>query len=159
MGERKEPDIFSQNIRRFIRLGNEHGVNNYRIVGTPGRHAMLEVLFGHFPGVCGTTGMVLATGEPGVDPDEYIKKVLELKVPEDMINLGVPDNKTLRDGVERIMLRGAFPSQVLAIGRSGEQEIIILYSIVGISPETALKEIQSGMLKGITRGETFREEG
>lgn len=158
MRERYDPEIFSQKVHSFIRLGREQGVNNFGIAGTiQSKQGYLEVLFGYFPRIHGLECMVVAVGQLGFDPDDYTKRVLELSVPEETLALKVPDNPKVRNHMEIFLRRETMPSHVLVIGRSNDQEVIALYTIAGVSPETALKEIQKGMYKSISTGETYRD--
>ena len=156
--ERVRPEPFIGKMEFFILLEPKNGVYNVRIKGPEaiaqyGVPEMYVGIFKNFP----LGEVVVIEAEQGTNVDRHTKEILELQIPEDIKSLGLKDNDKTRQDLEKITAPGNSPSSVLVFGKdSNGEEIIVLYAFLGISPETALKEIQQGMLKSIVDG-TYTE--
>lgn len=76
---------------------------------------------------------------------ELYERVLSLAVPEDIVHdTAELDDAQVRRELEEQLVKNALPSIVLGIGASDEtgEEAVAIHCIFGISPMTALKELQ-----------------
>lgn len=143
------------NVETFTRFGTEHSVNTFLLRGIPAGYGTPLVYAGCFPRLYGEKrGLVLVHAtRPNIELNPYIQKILDLAVPEHQRRIGIRNDARIRKGIEDIVTAGSLPSFALVIGESTRtrKEVITLHAIVGVSPETALREIQDGMRKGRAR--------
>ena len=141
-------------MSRFLRLTPEQGVNNVLVKGPNeqrmrGRTAQPVVRVGLFAQSLSPYSLKLAAATPGdCDFQPYRERILKMELPEPAKQTGVKDSEGVRRGMEKIIL-GQFPSIELVFAQVSdpEEEAILLYFIVGISPQTALKEVQDHVSK------------
>lgn len=148
--ERFTGEQLGRNLEQFVMLENDHGVNNWLLRGGTLHRGRPLVYVGAFPRLHGHIGEVITrAAEPGIEVTGYSQKVLELDVPDDADI--IEDNRVVRLGMEAIVTRGGMPSIALVFGENlvTKEEVVALYAIVGISAETALKELQRDMRQAI----------
>lgn len=157
---RMSPERFTQNqltanIIRFSQLTNEHGVNNWLLRGDPQAGAIPEVYAGCFPKLYAPTGrlLIVLPVRPDIERrlNEYHQRIFNLTISEDAAKIA--DDSGIRGSMEAIVTRGGMPSFALVLGksRSTGREIDVLYSIVGVSADIALREIQEGLREGVAK--------
>lgn len=89
-------------------------------------------------------GMELYSTREFANLHHIYSKILSLTVSDRIKFLGIRDNPTMRDKLTtRSMLQG-LPIIVLSLARyqESQEEVIIMNSILGIAPETALEYLQ-----------------
>ena len=156
MGERGiyNPDLLREKLKTFVSMGNEQGVNIFKIVGMPYPNSagIRETIVGLFPKIK-PKGVLMVSGQLAGPETTLYSRIIKLEVPQDALDIDAPDTKNVRDHMEKGTSELNLPSCALVFGRdikSGE-EIIVLYALVGIAPETALREIQIGVRQALAQ--------
>ena len=85
-------------------------------------------------------------------PQHHHSQILKLKIPDRIIAQNIPDEPALRAMSELRSVLNLMPYIVIAFGhfRSTKEEVIILSTPNGISPQTALKEFQENSRSRLT---------
>ncbi|MCR4325095.1 MAG: hypothetical protein NUV69_05425 [Candidatus Curtissbacteria bacterium] len=151
--ERPAPDVekIAEQMLKFANMGNESGVNNVILEGVPSVRGVREATFGYFPLALGReAATAVGQVEPDLDYESYLEKILAMEISPEVQAL-TPDNKRQRDHMERFTVPNLLPSHVITFGRSDGQEVVTLHMLIGISPRTALKEMQRTIKQELQR--------
>lgn len=127
----------------FARLGSSRGVNNFVLVGPVDVPTIFHTFAGAFPNLNESDSPIAVAGRRDNAIDVY-SQILQLKVPQRIEDLKIKDSEEIRKICEKVFAAGNLPLIVIGIGeaRDTEEEVVVLYSIIGFSPKGALLEIQ-----------------
>lgn len=128
----------------FARLGTSDGVNNFVLAGPVDVPTIFHTLVGTFPDLSGSDSSIVVAGTRGSNVIDVYSQVLSLEVPKRIENLRIKDNEEARRVLEVVCARGSLPSILIGIGetRDTEEKVVVLCSVMGISPQKALLDIQ-----------------
>lgn len=143
--ERLPEENFFIAIQEYFKLGPLAGVNNFVLKGPIDVPTRFKTIIGVFPipGKEDERNYLMLTTEKNQEPLLCYSKILDLEPPQRTRGLAV-DNRVIREFSEHWAAAQKMPSIAIGIGEAvkTEEEVIVLFSVWGISPEKALKEIQ-----------------
>lgn len=145
-----------QVVTDFLHKGPQNGVNNFVLEGPGNVPTNYNEFIALFPPITdGEVNFVILASTPQHrdDPKYFYEKVLKLEISDRIKSLRIVDHLLIRRGFEAISSLEGLPIIVLAIGKTLEtnEENIALFCIKGISPETALAELQEKVQQRKTR--------
>lgn len=146
MAIRPESKELLEQMMVVVNGGDGMGVKNFvlkgPIVDAP---IALATFFGLFPDLTGERReFALVKLNPAVDTTDIYKKVLELEVPQRIKALAIQEDRPLRISLERRFACQGLPTLMVAFGRikDTQEEVAILFTILGYTPHQALREIK-----------------
>ena len=146
MEQRPNAKNILQMMIEFSNLGIEKGINNYVISGPiiPKRHMVLSAA-GLFPALSSKEqGFAIVSAVPteAKKMAEYHRRILSLSLDQRIIDLNILDNPSLRGALSLYCFINGYPTSAILFGKyeDTDVEVVALYTIQGISPQTALKE-------------------
>ncbi len=153
MSEFRLPVDLAVKMEEFATQGPEKGINNFIINGS---RRDVQTIFKGFIGVFPyaddaaryETGLAITPFGLSLDPQpdarRYYREALGLSLPRAIARLPITDAEDIRRLVERVLARNAMPSIVLGFARAfdTEEDLVVLFSIPGYSPQTALRLVQ-----------------
>lgn len=98
------------------------------------------------------THILIPTDHHRLDVNLYCKKILDLKVPQN-VQARVADNINHRRALEITAESKGYPSLALVFAKQdlSREEIVALFAIKGVSPRTGLLEIQNSLRRKMGR--------
>ena len=95
----------------------------------------------------------LHTKPDNLRADKYYKKIINTTIPQSVKRLGLKDDVTLIERMKISQALQGLPIIVTSVGkrRSDKQEVILLSTTTGFSPETALGYVQSELRDRLNR--------
>lgn len=140
----------ARSIEAFTNISPNKGVN-YFILDGPVRHeaTITQVAAALFPPVSelGTpwSVMISTTGEGREATEKYHSKILQLEINDRVRAFDFKDNPRIRAMFMKGCSLKGLPFITISFGRYKKtgDELVMLHSITGISPDTALREFQN----------------
>jgi hypothetical protein len=150
MLEKPNPNQIVKNIETFTNLQPENGVNNFVLEGSiPDGEIRTVAAAAIFPSISlyGSPwfAIVSLNGEGHEAMAKYHSKIARLTVTERIKSYGIHDDEQMRWFYTTVSSLQGLPIITICFGQSvaSGDEITIMHSIVGISPETAVREFQN----------------
>ncbi len=146
-GERPGPNVIFDRMANFARrcaVGGGGGTN-FCLEGPIDVPTQFTTFIGLFvpPNPSAETGYAIASQER-VEREKLFSKVLQLELPQRVASQPIVDDEVVRRASLARLFRSGLPFVVVGIGRTRDtnQEAVYLFFANGISPATALREIQ-----------------
>lgn len=149
--EKSPSERMLEKAYEFARL--EKGVNLFTLKGID-VPTFFETFICIFPDLISTQKTdINMVGTKIVDAKSIYKKILDLELPDRLKNIPVKDDEDLSRGLKRHMAMRGLPALMVALGKTQEknEEVIVLFSVAGISPETGLKEVKKRIKERLSR--------
>lgn len=149
---KERPQLFeflTQAAATFVEMSPQLGAKRFVLKGPNDPAAVTPlVLAAVFPRELFPPNQIfLLRGKtPGVKVRSFYQPILQLEIPNTIKALAVRDDVSLRTVITRASMSVA-PTCALVIGRVEDtgEETATLFAIQGVSPETALQEIKTGL--------------
>lgn len=132
-------------VVEFARSGPERGVNSFNLRGPIDVPTKFHTFAALFPKLyTADTDFAILGTDPTWDSMTAYKRILALSLPERIKRLDMPDTHPLREHLSVLLASYRSPTIVLGFGQAvkPQAEVAVLFAITGISPATALREIQ-----------------
>lgn len=148
--EGNRPGQIIERVAEFARLSIKGGVSNWIIEGpvadVPTVLKAFVALFPSAPPTEDRTFLIVTTdGQYGsYQASWYYSRILNLSLSQRITKLGIKEDESVRRSMERRCVINGMPSIMLAFGRvaATNKNVVILFSVMGTSPESALRELQ-----------------
>lgn len=128
----------------FARSGPDNGVNNFVLIGPVDVPTIFHTFVGSFPYPTGDDSSLAVIATRQVSAFDIYSQILRLEIPTRVERIQVKDDEQMRRDFGKAAAMKNLPSIVIGIGeaRDTKEEVVVLCSIIGISPKKALSEIQ-----------------
>lgn len=150
MNEGLTPSHIAKSVEAFTNIPPQGGVNNFVIEGPVQEGATLtRVTAALFPPVVpggeGAVALISGDEQDAARMRVYYTRVMGLSVSERIKSFKIPDNKQLRERVTAVCRLQGMPFMTISFAtyENTGDPLVILHSIAGIAPETALSELQN----------------
>jgi len=141
----------------FVSLGEQNDVTNFIIEGpVSDSPTEIDTLVCLYPSKenSGEPGWaILSTNsDTEVNASAIYSRILGLNIPDRVKNLEIPDDSLLASTLKKRSAEHELPYIVLGFGNNvqSQKEVVLLFAISGVSPENALKELQTKARKRIS---------
>ncbi|OGH14776.1 MAG: hypothetical protein A2687_02900 [Candidatus Levybacteria bacterium RIFCSPHIGHO2_01_FULL_38_26] len=138
-------------VNQFLESGIEGNINRFPISGRfdPNLGKAIPKLYVAYfsnPNQPSRSDLLEFSNDPRLNLNLYRRKIFGLVVPP-RIQDWEEDNPRLKRAVERKASSEGFPSEVLVFARQpgSRKELVVLCSIIKVSPQTGLSEIQNAL--------------
>lgn len=146
--------LYHEKVCQFLGINPEKGVNNFSLVPPRNIPTTFWGFSALFPTVGSSRGSyVLYSSDQTRDIELFRRRISTLTIPDRVRELPIASNPVIqRMGEIKCALEG-LPSIVLAYGERDDptEEVIMLYCIVGVIPDRALKQIQQRHQEAVAR--------
>lgn len=128
----------------FARRGPNDGVCNFVLEGPIDVPIMFYTFVGTFPDLNGSDSLITVAGTRGSNAIDVYSQILHLEMPQRVEGIKVRESEVIKRADEIASAQNNLPSIVIGIGetRDTEERVVVLYSVMGISPKKALLEMQ-----------------
>lgn len=142
MSAEQAKEVFGR-MRDFMRQGPQDGVNNFTLEGPIDVPTNMIHFIGLFP-TWGGGPELIAISTTGANALKIYPIVSGMKLPQRVRDMKIKGDVELRRLSEIVSNLNGWPSILIAIGQTREtqEQVVVMFSVVGMKPEDAFKEIQ-----------------